>query len=92
MGWSLVEARPHTGRTHQIRVHLSEAGFPLLGDRLYGGPTSLGVDGRMISPGRCLLHASQVSFRHPDDDREMTLEAPVPEDFVHFIPKPGLMI
>jgi len=92
MGWSLVEARPLTGRTHQIRVHLSEAGFPLLGDRLYGGPTSLGVDGRMISPGRCLLHASQVSFRHPDDDREMTLEAPVPEDFVHFSPTPVLMI
>jgi 23S rRNA pseudouridine1911/1915/1917 synthase len=88
MGWSLVEARPHTGRTHQIRVHLAEAGFPLLGDRLYGGPTSLGVDGRMISPGRCLLHAERVSFRHPADSREMTLKAPAPEEFGLFIGGP----
>jgi 23S rRNA pseudouridine1911/1915/1917 synthase len=87
-GWSLVEARPHTGRTHQIRVHLAEAGFPLLGDRLYGGPTAISVDGRMVSPGRCLLHASQVSFSHPEDDRPMTLEAPVPEEFAHFTGDP----
>ncbi|MEZ4600553.1 MAG: RluA family pseudouridine synthase [Syntrophotaleaceae bacterium] len=86
-GWSLVEARPRTGRTHQIRVHLAEAGFPLLGDRLYHGPTALAVKGGMIHPGRCLLHAEKITFHHPDQGREMTLKAPIPMEFDPFLPE-----
>lgn len=83
-GLALVEARPHTGRTHQIRVHLAEAGFPLLGDRLYGGPTGVSVNGRMLAVDRCLLHAARLNFRHPKDDRPVLLTAPLPEEFSPF--------
>ena len=62
-----LEAQPITGRTHQIRVHASESGFPLLGDKLYGGTDA----------GRLALHSSFLSLEHPDDGRrcEWTLEA-----------------
>ncbi len=62
----LVEAEPLTGRTHQIRVHAAENGFPILGDKLYGGaPYS-----------RVCLHAAELSFRHPVTGRVMTFNAP----------------
>lgn len=81
-GVSLVRVRIHTGRTHQIRVHLSEAGFPVVGDALYGGvrrrlPPSLGAIARLDRP---FLHASQLSFTHPADGRRLTFDAPLPAD------------
>lgn len=79
-GFALVEARPKTGRTHQIRVHLSGEGFPIIGDRLYGGPTAIAVDGQILTAPRHLLHAFRLSFRHPASGEEVALEAPVPED------------
>jgi len=73
-------AEPLTGQTHQIRAHAAWKGFPILGDRLYGGtPTSRGA-----RPGRLWLHAAVLSFRHPATGAPMRWEAPV--DFEAFHP------
>lgn len=81
-GVSLVRVAIGTGRTHQIRVHLSEHGFPLVGDALYGGvhkrlPTHLAAVARLTRP---FLHAARLSFTHPSSGRVMTFEAPLPSD------------
>lgn len=80
LGAALVEARPRTGRTHQIRVHAATLGHPMLGDRRYGGPTLLtGATGvRLLAP-RVALHALALECRHPDG-RRLTFEAPWPPD------------
>ena len=70
-----VEARPHTGRRHQIRVHLADAGLPILGDAVYGGP-----DVGALAP-RVLLHARELAVPHPTEDRILTLACPLPPDF-----------
>jgi 23S rRNA (cytosine1962-C5)-methyltransferase len=64
-----IEAEPLTGRTHQIRVHASEKGFPILGDTLYGGSAFR----------RVCLHAAEITLRHPGSGEELTLRSP--EDF-----------
>lgn len=74
---SLVAVTPITGRMHQIRVHLSEAGFPLLGDTRYGGPGQLGE--MVIS--RHMLHAQQLEFLHPLTRQPLAITAPLAEDF-----------
>lgn len=74
---SLVEVTPVTGRMHQIRVHLSEAGFPLLGDVRYGGPQQIGD---VIVP-RHMLHASSISLHHPVTHDSLLISAPYPDDF-----------
>ena len=71
-----VEVRLETGRTHQIRVHLSELGFPILGDELYGTKASLHPE--LI--GRQALHAWKLSFPHPRTGKAMHFEAPIPAD------------
>lgn len=68
-----VEARPRTGRTHQIRVHLAEAGMPILGDLTYGGS-----DRRVP---RLMLHAASLEFVHPLTGASLKVESPMPEDF-----------
>ncbi len=75
---ALVEARPETGRTHQIRVHLAHLGAPLLGDARYGGPGRVGE----VSVPRVLLHARRLELAHPATGARLVLEAPVPEDFL----------
>ncbi len=71
---SLVECTLHSGRTHQIRVHLHHLGHPVLGDKLYGGK-------RAGDYPRQMLHAWKLAFRHPRSGAEMAFEAPVPRDF-----------
>lgn len=71
-----VEVRLETGRTHQIRVHFADAGFPLLGDVLYGGKR---VETEVIS--RQALHAWRLAFAHPRTGKALLIEAPVPKDF-----------
>jgi RluA family pseudouridine synthase len=68
-----IEAVPKTGRTHQIRVHLSEYGLPILGDDLYG-------ESRTGAP-RLMLHAIRLIFPHPVTRREISVESPLPGDF-----------
>jgi 23S rRNA pseudouridine1911/1915/1917 synthase len=84
-GVALVEARPATGRTHQIRVHLAHVGAPVLGDPRYGGPRRRGD--REVP--RVMLHAFRLSLAHPVTGAALELEAPVPADFAAFRPSPG---
>lgn len=76
-GLAWVEAQPKTGRTHQVRIHLSEAGFPVLGDRLYGSVAS----GPEPPDVRLMLHASVLELEHPVTGENLRLESPVPNDF-----------
>ena len=85
-GASLLELRPHTGRTHQLRVHLSSVGHPILGDSTYGGgvrsmhPRDLQFRTILQSLTRPALHAFRLGFVHPADGEEMIFESPPPED------------
>lgn len=74
---ALVEARPRTGRTHQIRVHLSAAGHPILGDRAYGGG---GDDATRLGLDRPFLHSWRLAFVHPMTGRRIDLEEGLPPD------------
>jgi 23S rRNA pseudouridine1911/1915/1917 synthase len=76
-GGALVEARPETGRTHQIRVHLAALGAPLLGDARYGGPRRVGE----VAVPRVMLHAARLELPHPATGARMVFEAAPPEDF-----------
>ena len=68
---TLLELQPHTGRSHQLRVHLRAIGHPILGDELYGSAAA------PPSPG-LQLHAWQLTLPHPLEDRTLTLQAPLP--------------
>ena len=76
---SLVVLRPLTGRTHQIRVHMSYIGCPLVGDFLYGERSEL-ID-------RHALHAARMTFAHPADGRTITVSAPLPDDLAELCEK-----
>ena len=81
-GATLVECRLETGRTHQIRMHLSELVTPLLGDALYGNPprdSQLRTIGEAL--GRQALHARVLGFVHPTTGKSMRFESPWPDDF-----------
>ncbi|MBW1917136.1 MAG: RluA family pseudouridine synthase [Deltaproteobacteria bacterium] len=84
---ALVELQLHTGRTHQIRVHLAAIGHPVVGDRTYGGgarrlsslPAMLSRLKTLVS--RQLLHAWKLTLNHPRTGKSLTLEAELPTDF-----------
>jgi 23S rRNA pseudouridine1911/1915/1917 synthase len=79
---TLVRVAIHTGRTHQIRVHLSAIGHPVVGDALYGGVhRRVAGDVRAVTHlARPFLHAARLVFQHPADGREMAFESPLPDD------------
>ena len=93
--FSFIKAFPETGRLHQIRVHLEHSGFPIVGDKIYGGNDSLFV--RFINEGmtaeleeqllmkRCALHASSIELKHPETGEQIKINSPLPEDFISFI-------
>lgn len=80
-GATFIECRLETGRTHQIRIHLSEAGNPLVGERVYAKnnphPT--------IAAPRLMLHAMQLGFRHPTTNAELDFEQPLPPDIAEVL-------
>jgi 23S rRNA pseudouridine1911/1915/1917 synthase len=76
-GCILLEARPLTGRRHQVRAHLAHAGLPILGDEVYGARTAA-AGGR--GP-RLMLHAWRLELPHPTSGRMLVIESPMPEDF-----------
>jgi 23S rRNA pseudouridine1911/1915/1917 synthase len=99
-GATRVSIRLHTGRTHQIRVHLAHAGHPLLGDRMYGVPPEvflrtldIGVDTSVIEAAgapRQALHARRVVLPHPDGGT-VTVEAPFPADLTRWWEHPEVL-
>lgn len=82
---SLVELSPRTGRTHQLRVHLSHAGHPVVGDDLYGGPRHRAIRDpglrRLLAPDHTFLHAWRLSLPALEGEPPLLLAAPPPEDF-----------
>ncbi len=74
-GFSLLEITPETGRTHQIRVHLSQIGHPILGDSKYGKRSE------KLAIKRFMLHASSIKFKHPTSQRKVEFKAPLPANF-----------
>jgi 23S rRNA pseudouridine1911/1915/1917 synthase len=75
-GATLVACKLETGRTHQIRIHLSESGHPLVGERVYVKRYA----GRLLESPRLMLHAEQLGFVHPATQQEVLWEKPMPED------------
>lgn len=101
-GFSLVAATLHTGRRHQIRVHLAAIGHAVVGDKLYGPAESHylrfirgGFDERMrreLMTERQLLHSERMSFRHPRTDSVMTFTAELPPDMRQFLDAAGIPV
>jgi 23S rRNA pseudouridine955/2504/2580 synthase len=83
---SVIEAKPQSGRMHQIRAHLAELGHPIAGDTKYGGMMSLA--GKLVP--RLMLHAKALTFAHPATGEVMTFEAHVPEDFAFLLAQIGI--
>ena len=76
---ALVECRLETGRTHQVRVHMSHIGHPLIGDPVYGRPRS--IPGLALNINRQSLHAAVLGFHHPGLDKPLRFESVLPPDF-----------
>lgn len=76
---SLVLCTLHTGRTHQIRVHMLHLGHPLIGDPIYAHPAR-----QKVNTGRLMLHARKLSFLHPATGERLSFTAPVPDEFSRF--------
>jgi 23S rRNA pseudouridine1911/1915/1917 synthase len=77
-GFTLLEIRLHTGRTHQIRVHLAAIGHPVVGDTIYGAPREPQVERQKLAPlGRPFLHAALIGFVHPTSGERVSFRAPL---------------
>ncbi|MGA9524772.1 MAG: RluA family pseudouridine synthase [Myxococcaceae bacterium] len=86
--FSIVRLFPKTGRTHQLRAHLTALGAPIAGDGLYGGASTLGG----IAAPRCLLHAATLELPHPNPrtGKSLRIESPPPEDLQAFLRAAGV--
>jgi len=85
-GFTLINANLHTGRTHQIRVHFSALGCPVVGDTLYGAPRQERVGTALLEPlGRNFLHAARIAFDHPRTEQRMEFRAPIPPELVAYL-------
>lgn len=84
-GASLLSLKIRTGRTHQIRVHMSSLGHPVLGDSLYRGPTEFRVGHTVIPIRRQMLHAACLQFTHPITGEKMKWESNLPSDMAYVL-------
>ena len=91
-GFSLLRLNPRTGRTHQIRVHLSHMKHPIVGDDMYGGKLIYPWQLQDAEPAtqdpvitRCALHASTLEFKHPTTNEMLKFEAPLPDDMQNLL-------
>ncbi len=85
-GFTLIEADLHTGRTHQLRVHFSSLGFPVVGDTLYGAPREETVHGVVLPQlGRNFLHAARIRLTHPRTGDPLDVRAPLPPELKSYI-------
>jgi 23S rRNA pseudouridine1911/1915/1917 synthase len=85
-GFTLIEAGLHTGRTHQIRVHFSALGCPVVGDTLYGAPRQERIASALLPPlGRNFLHAARLAFAHPRSGERMEFRAPIAAELVDYL-------
>ncbi len=78
--YTLLEVRPHTGRTHQVRVHLAWLGYPVVGDTVYGYRRRSSLLG-----SRHFLHAAGLRFIHPASGEEVQFKAPLPPELMHLL-------
>jgi len=90
--FALLDVRIETGRSHQIRVHMSSLGHPILGDTLYGAPREVRPGGKsgshpVLQLDRNFLHAAAIGFKHPSSGESLQLQAPLPETLVDFLAK-----
>ena len=83
---ALVRCHLHTGRTHQIRVHLHHRGCPLVGDPIYGKPSKTSA-----LTGRLMLHAWRLAFNHPLTGQRLQFESPIPVEFSRWLDLPGAL-
>lgn len=81
---TLLEVQPKTGRMHQIRVHLKQLGFPIIGDPLYNIKPSRNLS-KELELTRQFLHATKIEFAHPISGEKMTFESPLPEDLQNIL-------
>jgi 23S rRNA pseudouridine1911/1915/1917 synthase len=84
-GFTLVAAALHTGRTHQIRVHFSALGCPVVGDTLYGAPRQERIGTELLPAlDRNFLHAARLAFGHPATGKQLEMRAPLPPELVEY--------
>ena len=88
--FTLLRIRIETGRTHQIRVHLAQAGHPVVGDSLYGGNrlrnlTDVRIQSTVRNLQRHFLHAHRLAFRHPRTGESLAFHSPLPEELAEFL-------
>jgi 23S rRNA pseudouridine1911/1915/1917 synthase len=84
--FTLLEAHPETGRTHQIRVHFAALGHPIVGDTTYGAPGKLHVGAEQVATfSRTFLHAGFLEFQHPRLSRAVSFSAPLPPELEEFL-------
>lgn len=95
--YSLVELKPRTGRTHQLRVHMAAIGCPIVGDKIYGVPDEVFLEHlreelseatrELLVLDRHALHAHELVFHHPHRGEDLTLTAPLPTDMAQLVPE-----
>jgi 23S rRNA pseudouridine1911/1915/1917 synthase len=91
--FSFIEADLHTGRTHQIRVHFSALGCPVVGDTVYGAPRQERIDNELLPPlERNFLHAARIAFSHPRTGKRIECRAPLPPDLTDYFRNVGRVV
>jgi 23S rRNA pseudouridine1911/1915/1917 synthase len=88
--FAFVEADLHTGRTHQIRVHFSALGAPVVGDTVYGAPRQERIGRELLPPlGRNFLHSARLAFDHPITGKRLEFRAPLPDELREYLKRLG---